>query len=891
MPFLNKKNITRLFITIASICLLGGVWWGIQNYPFSLSGEDALSAVPRNSAVVIEINNPIQLLKEITDKPYLEEVNQLNFVEKIKEQFKTIVEKFKLESTVIDAKLTIAAQIGEKNELDFIYIFNKLPQKDFILKDYLAAGLPSMQERIFNEHPFYILPLTDTSALSIAQVGDLIVVAGSSFLIESVLDQVDNFTESITTETAFKKIHSLLGKKKPFKIFINMKLVPVFASFFTATKPQKDIEFLKFFAEWVGLEVSFQDQIISIDGYLFPSENNQLLKSLKKQKLPDKTLIASILPDNTAAMTYIGFKSAPVFFNQISLTNNNDFQEYFIPWMGSELAYLVTEPPMSNHSGFQFAIFQTQNSDLAAQKLEAFGAQFGTLATEQHFNYNIQQLLAKDILKPVFGNGLNPIHNPFYVVLEDYVVFCNSLEGLKGLLDKYTYGQTLGKDINYLKFVESLSSTSNMYVYMNTSNVLNLLKHIFKEEYAPSIKKEFAYYQKLTPIGLQFTPYQDVFVLNGQMKYNAKGKQATSVLWKTDLESEAAIAPVLVKNHQTGEQEIFVQDVENRVYLLNRDGEILWDKQLEERIISDVVQVDYYKNTYLQYVFNTQNKIYLMDRNGEDVEHFPIQLEEGLTNGMLVVDYDGTRDYRYFVATEAGNVFGMAQDGEPLEGWSPKSNMGIIQYPLQHFVRNEEDFLVALNEAGEIFFFKRNGEVRMDSLQFKEKNLSPFGYDLSKPERVVMANSEGKVYVLNLNRRFFKLNMKLEDNKEMQFEFIDVWGNKRKDYVAMSKRKLGVFSYNEKNLFEKMSEYTFKEKQSQLFKVKMPENPKHNIGTLSKEAKKVYLFNGEGELFPDFPIAGTTPFKVTDLFDNGMNVLIVADKNAVFAYKLKNLTF
>ena len=40
------------------------------------------------------------------------------------------------------------------------------------------------------------------------------------------------------------------------------------------------------------------------------------------------------------------------------------------------------------------------------------------------------------------------------------------------------------------------------------------------------------------------------------------------------------------------------------------------------------------------------------DRNGENVQGFPITLNSKITNGLMVVDYDSTRDYRYFVACE-----------------------------------------------------------------------------------------------------------------------------------------------------------------------------------------------------------------------------------------------
>ena len=47
--------------------------------------------------------------------------------------------------------------------------------------------------------------------------------------------------------------------------------------------------------------------------------------------------------------------------------------------------------------------------------------------------------------------------------------------------------------------------------------------------------------------------------------------------------------------------------------------------------------------------------------------------------------------------------------------------------------------------------------------------------------------------------------------------------------------------------------------------------------------------NGAAQVFPDFPMAATTPFQVANLYEDGKDILIVANGNSIFAYKLKQL--
>jgi hypothetical protein len=886
---INKKIIliTTLVALLLAIVISLVVW-----YPFfSFSSNDTFRAVPESSALIVDIKEPTQFFEKIQDKVYQNEISNLHFIKKGARQWNLFYKALPTAITQKISKLTLAAQIGKDNDLDFIHILEGFGEQ-MTLEEYLAKGSYQFEKRAFNQQEYFIVHLDDSTSFAVALSKKLFVLAEVPYLVEAALGQLESDFTNNSRDKSLQKIRRLIGKNADATIFINMKKVPLFASFFTKEKTQLDVNFLQFFANWVGLDIVFQEKTINIDGYLSPTPKNQLLKSLKKEELPDKTLIASVLPDNTTSMVYIGFKTGKEFFKNINIGEKAEFEKYFLPWMSGEFAYLVTEAKQQQrYSDHQFAIFKTKDIQQSTDLLEEFSQTFGKLDQIEYFNYTINRILAKDIIKPIFGNGLNTIHNPYYVILNEYVVFCNSQQAIQELLDKYTYGQTLGQDINYLQFVENLSATSSMYLYVNTSNALNAMTSMLKEEVKNKVLEEFEYYQKLTPLGLQLTPYNDLFVINGQIKYNPKGKQATSVLWKTDLEADAAIAPVFVKNHKTQELEIFVQDANNKIYLIDRNGETLWSKQIIGRIQSDIHQIDYYKNTFLQYIFNTDSSVYLIDRNGEFVENFPVQVSTGITNGMLVVDYDNTRDYRYFLASGDGSLYGFKQDGTFLEGWSPKSDVGKITFPVQHFNTSGKDYLVALNEAGRMLFFQRNGEIRMNPVELEDLFLSNFGVDLSEPQRIVTANQEGKAYILNLNGRYFKMAMKLKENKNVQFLFSDVLSNHRKDYVVLSKKELGIFSYTADNDFKNFGNYEFNQEQSKLFEIHMPNADKQKIGTLSLKGRNVYLFNGAAKLFPDFPLSGTTPFCIADLYNDGINVLVVGNKNAIFAYKLKSIVF
>ncbi len=153
------------------------------------------------------------------------------------------------------------------------------------------------------------------------------------------------------------------------------------------------------------------------------------------------------------------------------------------------------------------------------------------------------------------------------------------------------------------------------------------------------------------------------------LKFLSAYNTTTQTVWESKLDTLADFKPVFVVNHQTKQNEVFVQDLRNNIYLINQVGRILWKVQLPEAITSEVFQVDYFRNGKLQLLFSTRNALYLIDRNGNFVEKYPVKLRSPATCGVSVFDYDSNRDYRLFIACEDKHVYAYTKEGNLLPGW------------------------------------------------------------------------------------------------------------------------------------------------------------------------------------------------------------------------------
>ena len=57
------------------------------------------------------------------------------------------------------------------------------------------------------------------------------------------------------------------------------------------------------------------------------------------------------------------------------------------------------------------------------------------------------------------------------------------------------------------------------------------------------------------------------------------------IIFNTKLNNDIYFKPKWVKNYVTKQNELVVQDDKNILYLVSNDGEIIWEKDLESKIV------------------------------------------------------------------------------------------------------------------------------------------------------------------------------------------------------------------------------------------------------------------------------------------------------------------
>ncbi len=840
-------------------------------------------AVLRNTALLFEVSNYQEFVPKLADVSIAAQLGNTYLVDKFSEDFKLIQKIYDpsmLDDTPIMNRPFLAAvhQTGLE-DLNFMYVFDQR-NTNFELASFLDGVKEAhIIESTFRQKKIYDLRFSKGKKISIACVNNLVIMGRYALIVEDAIDQLSSTRINLDPDWNFKKAQYAKGENADIRMMINFHQVPELLKGFIMPEMRSVVNRVKDLGKWISLDFSVDDDGINVAGNYLPNFKESIIGALRGTKDQSEERMTKIVPDNIALFSWFGTGDYTKFYQGWNKKKNSDFEKYFVPWLGSEMGFVFVEPFSADMQGEQFAIFETQKSSLAQHYLEKYGEQVGELESLDYQTYTIKQLMSNQLLEEY------NIQNPYYTFIENYAIFGASKAAMKNWIDHYLTSQVLEQDDHFLKYRQKNKIKSNNFFYVRADHALPLIRPLVQKEFATILDEELESYKGINQFSFNVESKLFGYQINSFVEDDQKTEDQTAILWRTTLAREAIIPPAVLLNPKTGQHEILIQDKQHIVYLMNRGGDILWRKKLDQAILSNIYQVDYHDDGSAGFMFNTKNKIYLIDRKGKNLNHFPMRLKSPATNGMLVCDFTKRKEYRFFVACENQNIYGFDIDGQPLSGWNPKMNVGRVEYAMQHFQKNNKDYLMAMNTKGKLFVFKQNGDKRLNPRSFDSHFLSSPGYQLKEgANRIVATDAKGKIHVVNMEGAYFKLNLKSESRSPMQFLFSDIGGDDRKDYIGLSDQEINCYHYKDSK-FTKMFTCQLEEKVDAFFEVSGL-NHKKMLGTLCEEQAKINLINGQGESYKGFPLAGSTSFSIVDLYGNKKRILVVGNGNSVYAYQL-----
>ena len=889
--------------------------------------QGAFAAVANNSPFIIEVKNIESLVEDIATN------NNIHDLLLKLPGYNSLFEQITLLDSIIETNegnnfdirkqpFLVTAGIVGKKKADYIFItgFTQNTSLNSALSffDKYFNDIKNKSEKEFEGVVIYSYNINNSEKLYYSAEKGILLISKSVFLIESAINQLNN-KENLLSDENFNRIRKTSGKNSLLNLFINHNHLPNYLLLLTNNKQETAMSVFKNYADWSEYDLTIKDNELFLNGFTFTTSDNKFLSVFENQQTV-KMDIESVLPAETSVFTSFGISDIEQFradFNSYRRMTNQfnkpteelaainkkyrlNIEDEIYSLIEDEFAFAITNVDKIDIYKNAVTIIKTKSKSIAKETLTKIldkHAKIHEKNVESYFfNYKIDDVVShviykmpfQDIFPQLFGNTFSKIKSNYFTFIDNYIVFGNSMKTLKSFVHDNLLNRTLQNDNHYRDYVMQLTPKSNFYFYSSVAQSLAWYGTLINKTVFGEIETYSEVFSNLQAISYQFSAnskkgmvYNDIY-----LKYDPDYTDKPRTAWELLLDTNILFKPVLFRNHNTGKKEIFIQDKSNKVYLINYAGMKLFEKKLDEPIISEIYQIDYYKNNKLQYLFNTQNKIYILDRKGNFVERYPVILNSPATNGLGLCDYNNTRDYRIFIATKDRHVTLFGIDGNIIDGWRFSKSEHAVTKPVQHFRIEDNDYIV-FTDKSKSYIQNRKGKRRIKP---KEKfDISINGQyildektDRNNP-RLVITDPSGEIYFVYFDKKVESVKIKdFSDNHF--FDFKDIDGDDIPDYIFADDNKLLV--YNQKK--EKLIDYTFESAitHSPIY-FRFPNNRK-KLGIVTANSNELFLINSVGTLYDGFPLFGNTQFSIGSLKGNKkFNLFVGTNDKILYNYEIK----
>ncbi|WP_421985934.1 hypothetical protein [Roseivirga sp.] len=684
-------------IAVILIVLVGVIYLA----PYKKSSADNIKLIlPETSLMTFRLDNPNTFSNLISSKPWFKPIQKIPLVQLLVQEVAAVNalnENGSLTSKLAELTTWISLHTTASDELSPLFIIKSegFDWETGRIKNVLE--LLANQEFATSEQEFdgKLITLFKSQDLSLATLieGAYLVIAENSILVEDVVRAIQDEESRLLGQT------EKLSSKEVLTIILNTERLKEFSSVFFKERSSNAAIF--------GLKGNIIiDAKVSDEGLTF---SGQSLRLNDTETTPTEIFGKNFIPEVASSFSW---KPNKVEYPELADAIGNGYAQINLGTASDQQnVYLLPLKDSTTVSNVfsKMAESLMQEGDSAVYKERFITSDIGYINDKQTTGRLIQ--------------SLSKISSaPFYAIQQNLLLISENLDALKSVLNDFDNESTWGRTIERRRILDDIVQETDFTFIQDFEFASDPIKNSLKPNWVIFFEENPELLDVLELFKVQVNATKKSMLVSGDLDFRENYQtQITNVdqtINENDIianvfaDSEIVTKPFVVRNHNNSSLEVIFQDSRNNLYLTNKEGEVLWKKQLPNSISGDIHQIDYYKNRKLQYLFFADSSIYLVDRNGTNVDGFPVKTTANQPiTGSEIIDYASNKEYRYLSEDRRGNVTLHNKQGEVLDGWAPRVfGSPLLQTPFHLRIRGRDCF-IAVETSGTIHLTNRKGEA------------------------------------------------------------------------------------------------------------------------------------------------------------------------------------
>jgi antitoxin component YwqK of YwqJK toxin-antitoxin module len=525
-------------------------------YIFILSPKTNLQSIyliPKDAVFIIESERPVESWQQISESKAWQHLQGNAYFSELTENIQRVDTVFndnhKLFEFFDRRSLFISVHMVSPKDYGLFYVLDlKRLAKLQLLKTYLNTLLNEgyvLSKRTYHEHE--ILEVHDRESketMYLAFIKNQLVASYTHTLVEASIDQ---YQEPVLGRNLnFIEINQKVGHEDLFRLYVQYNYFDDYVKRFT-DRPSDWVRRVSENFLFSGFYFDLDSKsTLTANGYTnISSVNEYYLEALQKSGTAERS-IPAIAPKRTALYISYGFNSFPEFYQNFELVQQNDpaqFESYqqgiekvekflkinvkenFVSWIGNEIAVLQIQSQISEGKNDMALVLKANDADDAKRNLDFVVEQIRKktpvkFKAVDYKGYEINFLSIKGFFKMLLGGRFNEFDKPYFTQIEDFVVFSDNPNTLKGIIDHFMDGEVLTASEEFRDFDAKFDSESTVFVYSNIPILYDNLYGLADATTKQKMRKNKDFIICFPQVGLQLTPEDDLFesrlVLNYQ---------------------------------------------------------------------------------------------------------------------------------------------------------------------------------------------------------------------------------------------------------------------------------------------------------------------------------------------------------------------------------------
>jgi hypothetical protein len=791
--------------------------------------------VPENAVMVYETDQ----VKNVWDKAMSQRVGKiasgLPFAEELRHDMQLldslVEEHTDSEQFFADNTLLSSMHLSGSGDAHFLFYIDLRDHDTQVLFRKIITDIEQKEQLKLRQRNFQGKLITEISekqgrVLSFISHKNVVVASFSPVLVEDIVRRMESGLH-LSFMDANRELEELEHVSDDHgNIYINYT---AFSALVKSMSTQAS-SLLPVFADAALLDLKLESDSIVLTGTTLEAGDADYMSIFKDQE-PQPFSLSGMVPKHTAVLYQIGFsdplKLAKSLENFRVFTADpyhkkvRSFQEkhnlrleQMYEWMQSEAALCVLESANPAQPD-RLVLVNTSSPGNAAFLLNNLAsATYDSPYSETLGAFTISSIEEPEFPALLLGHPFSGFRQTFFTLAGNTVVFANNLRAMRNFIhvQQSEGGAGLLKP-RLVGWSEQDDEKANLRLVVDIARSWNILMHQAKSKWKKVLKDHGQTFRKAGYFAAQISGKGERFHTSIKLQLQ-KPKPATAQTSNLLVKTNAAVGntitsrPFIVRNSLDRSPEMVFQDAGNMLYLLNKEGKVMFRHPVGSPLAGNVAQVELFGDGKLQYFFATKDKIYLLDRFGAVIENYPVNMPDTISiRHASVVDYDNSKNYRFLVTNREGDMYLFDHNGKSLEGWSPRRTGNKPASAPFHLRINGKDCIVSLQNNGALHLFKRNGALYPGfPLQFDGRFASSFFVEQGSgfnDTYLTTISREGLLYTTNLEGKIIRREQAYRPLPEATFRICADATARSYVIARQSKENVSILDTKFKVLFER----------------------------------------------------------------------------------------